>query len=166
MKLSKSHSVVSNSLQPHGIYSPWNSPGQNTAVGSLSLLQGIFPTQGSNPELLHCGWIFYQLSHKGNTWCAINVKFQRQTFCLPSHFFPVCCIWDSKYTSHQGSSFFFFPRNSSRNRKWYCRVGKSIGFVFKTEVCHLWALWPWAGCFAIFEPWFPPLSDSITLTVW
>ena len=36
---------------PHGLYSPWNSPGQNTAVGSLSLLQGIFPTQGSNPAL-------------------------------------------------------------------------------------------------------------------
>ena len=44
----KSHSVVSNSLWPHGpLYSPWNSPGQNTGVGSLSLLQGIFPTQGS-----------------------------------------------------------------------------------------------------------------------
>ena len=34
--------------QPHGLYSPWNSPGQNTGVGSLSLLQGIFPTQRSN----------------------------------------------------------------------------------------------------------------------
>ena len=43
---------------------PWNSPGQNTGVGSLSLLQGIFPTQGLNPGLLHCGWILYQLSHK------------------------------------------------------------------------------------------------------
>ena len=32
---------------PHGLYSPWNSPGQNTGVGSLSLLQGIFLTQGS-----------------------------------------------------------------------------------------------------------------------
>ena len=38
----ESHSVVSDSLQPHGLYNPWNSPGQNTAVGSLSLLQGIF----------------------------------------------------------------------------------------------------------------------------
>ena len=38
------------SLQPHGLYSPWNSPGQNTGVGSLSLLQGIFPTQGLNPS--------------------------------------------------------------------------------------------------------------------
>ena len=45
---SESHSVVSNSLQPHGLYSPWNSPGQNTGVGSLSFLQGIFPTQESN----------------------------------------------------------------------------------------------------------------------
>ena len=59
-------SVVSNSLQPHGLYSPWNSPGQNTGVGSLSLLQGIFPTQGSNPGLPHCRWILYQLSHKGS----------------------------------------------------------------------------------------------------
>ena len=43
-----------------------NSPGQNTGVGSLSLLQGIFPIQGSNPGLLHCRQILYQLSHKGN----------------------------------------------------------------------------------------------------
>ena len=57
---------MSNSLQPHGLYSSWNSPGQNTEVGSLSLLKGIFPTQGSNPGLPHCRWILYQLSHKGS----------------------------------------------------------------------------------------------------
>ena len=62
----ESCSVLSNSLQPHGLYSPCNSPGQNTGVGSLSLLQGIFPTQGSHPCLLHCGWILYQLSHKSD----------------------------------------------------------------------------------------------------
>ena len=45
---------------------PWHSPGQNTGVGSCSLLQGIFPTQGSNPGLLHCRQIPYQLSHKGS----------------------------------------------------------------------------------------------------
>ena len=46
---SESHSVASDSfLRPHGLYSPWNSPGQNAGVGSLSLLQGIFPTQGPN----------------------------------------------------------------------------------------------------------------------
>ena len=46
--------VVSDSLRPHGLYSPWDSPGQNTGVGSRSLLQGIFPTQESNRGLLHC----------------------------------------------------------------------------------------------------------------
>ena len=51
---SKSHSVMSDSLPSHGLYSPWDSPGQNTGVGSLSLLQGIFPTQGSNPGLPPC----------------------------------------------------------------------------------------------------------------
>jgi len=55
-----------NSLRPHGLYSPWNSLGQNTEVGTLSLLQGIFPTQGSNPGLPHCRRILYQLSHKGS----------------------------------------------------------------------------------------------------
>ena len=50
---SESHSVVSNSLGPHELYSPWNSPGQNTGMGNLSLLQGVFPTQGSNPGLLN-----------------------------------------------------------------------------------------------------------------
>ena len=59
-------SVVSSSLRPHGLYSPWNSPGQNPGVGSFSLLQGIFPTQGSNPGLPHCRQILYQLSHKGS----------------------------------------------------------------------------------------------------
>ena len=63
----ESRSVVSNSLRLYGLYSPWNSLGQNTGVDSLSLLQGIFPTQGSNPGLLQCRWILYQLSHKGST---------------------------------------------------------------------------------------------------
>ena len=57
-------SFMSNSLRPHGLYSPWNSPGQNIGVSSLSLLQGIVPTQGLNPGLLHCKWVLYQLSHK------------------------------------------------------------------------------------------------------
>ena len=55
---------MSDSLQPHELSSPWNSPGQNTGVGSLSLLQGIFPTQESNPGLPDCRRILYQLSHR------------------------------------------------------------------------------------------------------
>ena len=57
-KESESHSVVSDSLRPHGPYSPWNSPGQNTGVGSLSLLQGIFPAQGLNLGLRIAGGFF------------------------------------------------------------------------------------------------------------
>ena len=68
---SESRPVVSDSLQPHGLYSPWNSLGQNTGVGSLSLLQGIFPTQGSNPGLLHRRQTLYQLSHKGSPYISI-----------------------------------------------------------------------------------------------
>ena len=65
---SESHSVVSDSvwlhgLQPTRLLCPWNSPGKNTGVGSHSLLQGIFPTQGSNPGLLHGRQILYPLSH-------------------------------------------------------------------------------------------------------
>ena len=55
-------------LRIHGLYSPWNSPGQNTGVGSLSLFQGVFPTQGLNPGLPHCRHILYQLSHQGSPW--------------------------------------------------------------------------------------------------
>ena len=61
VNLSESHSVVSITFQPHGRYR--NSPGQNTGVGSRSLLQGIFPSQGSNPSLPR---ILHQLSHEGN----------------------------------------------------------------------------------------------------
>ena len=60
----ESCSVVSDSLQ-WTLYSPWNSPGQNTGVGSHSLLWGIFPAQGLNPGFPHCRQILYQLSHKG-----------------------------------------------------------------------------------------------------
>ena len=63
---SESCSAVSDSLQPHGLYMPLDSPGPNTGVGSLSLLQGIFPTRESNPGLPYCRWILYQLSHKGS----------------------------------------------------------------------------------------------------
>ena len=62
--VSESRSVESNSLQPHGLYSPWNSPGQNTGVGSCPLLQRIIPTQESNPGLLHCRRILHQLVHQ------------------------------------------------------------------------------------------------------
>ena len=65
------HSAVSKSLQPRGLsptrlFCSRNFPGNCTAVGSHSLLQGIFPTQGSNPGLLHCRQMLYHLSHHGS----------------------------------------------------------------------------------------------------
>ena len=48
---------------PQELYSPWNSPDQDMAVGVHSLLQGIFPNQGSNLSLLHCRQTLYWLSH-------------------------------------------------------------------------------------------------------
>ena len=55
-------------LEPHGLQPirllcPWDSPCKNTGVGCHFLLQGVFPTQGLNPGLLHCRQILYQLSY-------------------------------------------------------------------------------------------------------
>ena len=72
---SESHSVGSDSLWPHGPYSPWNFPGQNTGVSSLSLLQGIFPIQGSNPGFLYSWWILCQLSHKGRPRILVCIAY-------------------------------------------------------------------------------------------
>ena len=58
---------MSDSLQPHGLYSPWNAPGQNTGVGSLSLLQGNLPNPGVESRVSRiCRQILYQLSHQGS----------------------------------------------------------------------------------------------------
>ena len=72
-------------------YSPWNSPYQNTGVGSLSLLQGIFPTHGLNPGLLHCRWILYQLSHKGIPAIVIGQKAAHDKL-LPKYKSSARCI--------------------------------------------------------------------------
>ena len=77
------------------------SPGKNTAVGCHPLLQGIFPTQGSNPGLSHCKWILYCLSQWGSLgipeWVAY--PFSRGSFwprnqigvsCVATGFFTIC----------------------------------------------------------------------------
>ena len=87
-----------NSLRLHGLCSPWNSPGQNTGVGSLSLLQGIFPTHELNQGLLHWRQTFYPLSHKGSPrileWVAYPFssgsswpRNQMGISCIPGGFF-------------------------------------------------------------------------------
>ena len=56
--------LQSHRLQPARPLSSWDSPGKNTGVGCHALLQGIFPTLGSNPVLLHCRWILNHLSYQ------------------------------------------------------------------------------------------------------
>ena len=93
----ESRSVMSVSLWPHGLCSPWNSLGQNTGVSSLSLLQGIFPNQGLIPGLPHCRTL-YQLSLKGSPrileWAAYSFssrssqpRNQTRFFCIAGGFF-------------------------------------------------------------------------------
>ena len=81
-------------------WTPWNSLGQNTGVGSLSLLQGIFPTQGLNPGPLHCRWVLYQLSHKGSLrileWVAY--PFSRGS-SWPKNKTGISCIADRFFTN-------------------------------------------------------------------
>ena len=88
------------SLQLHELYSPWNSPGQDTGVGSLSLLQGIFLTPGSNPGLPHCRQIVYQLSHQGSPrileWAAY--PFSRRS-SWPRNWTRVSCIAGGFFTN-------------------------------------------------------------------
>ena len=75
-----SHSVVSYFLWPRGLYPirllcPWNSPGKNTGVGCHALLQGIFPTQGSNPGLSHCKQILFFFSFIFISWRLITLQY-------------------------------------------------------------------------------------------
>ena len=89
----KSMSCVPLFVTPWTIYSPWNSLGQNTGMGSLSLLQGIFPTQGLNPRLLHCRRILYQLSHKGSPRILEWVAFPFSSWSSrPRNWTGVLCI--------------------------------------------------------------------------
>ena len=102
----ESQSVMSDSLWPHGLYSPCNSPGQNTGVGSCSLLQGIFPTQRSSADLPHCRQILYQLSHQGSSrileWVAYPFS---RGFSHPRNWTGVSCNCRQilYQLSHQGS---------------------------------------------------------------
>ena len=61
-----------------------DSPGKNPGVGCHALLQGIFPTWGSNQGLPHCRWILYRLSHQGRASIAFTTKFYKVGFKLDS----------------------------------------------------------------------------------
>ena len=83
-------SVMSNSLQPYGLYTrllcPCNSPGKNTRLGCHFLLQGIFLNQGLNPGLPHCRQMLYHLSHKVT---ISSVQFSSVTQSCPTLCHPM-----------------------------------------------------------------------------
>ena len=122
---SESLSVMSDSSQPHGLYSPWSSSGQNTGVGRLSLLQGIFPTQGFNPGLLNCRLILYQLSHKESPrileWVAFpfsrgSSQSRNQT--------GVSCIAGGFFTNWAMREVHWGPERGHKHPS--CRVGQRL----------------------------------------
>ena len=92
-------------LQPHRLYSPWNSPDQNSGVGSLSLLQGIFLTQKSNWGLLRCRRILYQLSYQslGNPIFCNRLQANLTSHFLGGgiFFYLSCCLL---YSLHEKTS--------------------------------------------------------------
>ena len=91
---------MSASLQPQGLYSPQKSPGQNTGVGSYSLFQGIFRTQGSNTGFPHCLRILYQLSHHRNPRILKQVAFHfSRGSSWPRNWTRVSCIAGGFFTS-------------------------------------------------------------------
>ena len=96
-------------LQPHGLYPtelpcPWNSPGKNTGVGSYSLLQGIFLTQGSNLSLLNCMQILYHLSHPGSLDSSEYMSILLSQLS-PPHFSPwYPCLFSVSISALQISS--------------------------------------------------------------
>ena len=104
---SESRSVVPDSLRPHVVYSPWNSLGQNTGVGSLSLLHGIFPTQESNPGLLHCRQILpaEPQGKSKNTGGGSLSLLQRIFLTQESNWGLLHCRWILYQLNYEGSPY-------------------------------------------------------------
>ena len=129
---SESCSVVSGSLRPHGLCRPWNSPGQNIGMGSLSLFQGIFPNQGSNSGLPHCRQILYQLNHQGSEEELKNLwwgwKKRVKSWLKTQH---------SKYKDHGIWSHHFMS-----NRRGKGRSSDRLYFLGFQDHCRQW-LQPW-----------------------
>ena len=121
---SESHSVLSDSLRSRELYSPWNSPSWNTGVGSLSLLQVIFLTQESNPGLLQCRQILFQLNHHGSPripeWVAFSFfrgssrpRNQTRVSCIAGGFFTSWAVLIYKTITWQKE-----PRKGTWKLKW------------------------------------------------
>ena len=114
----ESHSAESSSLQPHGLYNPWNSLGQNTGVGRLSLLQGIFP--GTDPGLPHCRQILYQMSHNRLKILAILLHLvSKSAFLLPKiiHLLTLCSSSNKPHSLSSDLVSYFMEKREKQSGK-------------------------------------------------
>ena len=134
---------MSDSLWPHGLYSPWNFPGQNIRVDNLSFLQGNFPTQGSNPCLPHSRWILYQLSHKGSL--CILIRYHQFTMINKSYPWMYLTfniqVWQKPECNGEEKKFFPFFFSSDKSVKLHlrCSLRKGVKPVYYQKLgCHSW----------------------------
>ena len=156
-------SVLSDSLQPHGLYPtrllcPWNSPGKNTGVGSHSLTPGDLPNPGIEPRdrtqlsCLHCKQILYCLSRQGSPeqCCYCSVAQLCLTLCN-----PMDCrrMWFS-------TKWIFNFLSIHLGTCWVCILDESIrGFPMYTQLFQktLWTRWnQWTYC------WGPRVTQELT----
>ena len=142
---------MSDSLQPHGLYTPWNSPGQNTGVDSHSLLQRIFPTPGSNPGLLHCRQILYQLSHKGSLERELGTCISNKLPCGADAAGPWTALWVARELSCSVMSDSLTPWTA------VCQAPLSMGFSRQEY---------WRGLLCpppgdLPDPWIKPGSPAL-----
>ena len=154
MGWSESHSVMSDSLQPHGICSPWNSPDQNTAVGTFSLFQGIFSTPGSNSGLPHCRQILYQLSHKGSPgileWVAYPFssgsswpRSQTGVSCIADGFCTNWAITDCFWCSNiQNCLRILHSLPLPQGRRWHSSISDPRTGPFREVILWVTGCWP------------------------
>ena len=107
----------------HILFCPWNSPGQNIGVAGLSLLQGIFPNQGLNPDLPHCRQILYQLSYRESPrileWIAYPFSSRSSR---PRNWTWVSCI-AGRFMAEQYINHIFFTHSSIDGYKLFPYLG-------------------------------------------
>ena len=74
---------------------PWDFQGKSTGVGCHFLLQGIFPTQGSNPALSHCRQMLYRLSHQGSRYSSKDSSIRHSSICSQKRLrsLHLCCLF-------------------------------------------------------------------------
>ena len=150
---------MSNSLRSHGLYSPWNSLSQNTGVGGLFLLQGIFPTQGSNPGLPHCRQILYHLSHIMHMFINLMVSHRSLRYCS---FFFIFFLSSPALSWTFFVCFFFIPSSTCSNLS----LNLLLISLFQLLVSYDFSSLYWSSaflhtlfsCFSLSSPRFPSAS--------